>query len=364
MTAAGILARYISWRFALAVLSAFALCVVLIFFVDFIELLRRASKLGSVPTGVLIWITLLRLPSFTELVLPFAVLIGSIAAFLLLSRSSELVVIRSVGVSVWQLVLPGVAVALLFGILSVVAYNPLAAYAKSESERLYLRAFGDSENFLQSSGDGAWMRQDGADGQSIMHARIVADQGISLSGVTIFQYDKRGRLLERVEAESAQLKNNRWELRNAWVNAVGREPVRYERYIVSTYLTPTQVRDSLGSVESISFWELPAFIDLADKAGLSATRHKLQYQTLLTRPFLLAAMVLVAATCSLRAFRFGRTQMYVLSGFAAGFAFFVMAEVSRNLGLAGSAGPVVAAWGPPAIACCLALTVLLHQEDG
>lgn len=364
MTAAGTLARYISWRFLFAILSMFVLCMVLIFFVDFVELLRRSGKHGDVATGLLVWITLLRLPSFSELVLPFAVLLGSIGAFLLLSRSSELVVIRSAGMSVWQFVLPGVLVAFTIGVLAVIAYNPIAALAKSESERLYLAAFGKQDSVFNTQGAGAWLRQDGTDGQSVIHAGLVAEQGVSLSDVTIFQFDPNGDMSERIEADTARLKNNRWELERVWVSSVGREPAFYDHYIISTYLTPTQVRDSIGSVDSISFWELQNFIDIAEKAGLSATRHKLQYQTLLSRPFLLAVMVLVAATCSLRAFRFGNVQTLVAAGLGAGFAFFVLSEVSRNFGLSGVTGPMVAAWAPAVIACCLTATVLLHQEDG
>ena len=50
---------------------------------------------------------------------------------------------------------------------------------------------------------------------------------------------------------------------------------------------------------SISFWDLPNFIQIAERAGLPATQYRVQYQLLLSRPFLLVTMVLIAATCSL-----------------------------------------------------------------
>ncbi|RMF09929.1 MAG: LptF/LptG family permease, partial [Alphaproteobacteria bacterium] len=167
-----------------------------------------------------------------------------------------------------------------------------------------------------------------------------------------------------IEARAAKLKEGRWELQDAWVSAVGRLPSFHESYILSTYLTPTQVRTALGSVSSISFWELPEFIAIAEKAGLSAEKYKLRYQMLLSRPLLLAVMVLLAATCSLRAFRFGKIQTLVIAGLAGGFAFFIFVEVSRNLGRSGVAAPEVAAWAPVCISGLLALTLLLYQEDG
>ena len=117
ISAAGTLARYFSLRFLIAMLAMFAICCVLIFFVDFIEMLRRAGMYDSDVSGFLLaWMTLLRLPSFSELTLPFAVLIGTVGIFLMLSRSSELIVVRAAGVSVWQFMLPAMIVAFLLGI--------------------------------------------------------------------------------------------------------------------------------------------------------------------------------------------------------------------------------------------------------
>ena len=267
------LARYFSARFLLAIVAMFLVCCVLIFFVDLIEMLRRAGNYaGDIPGFLLAWITLLRLPSFSELVLPFAVLIGSIGIFLMLSRSSELVVLRAAGISVWQFTMPAIVVAFLLGIAFVLLYNPLAAVARGEAERLYGVAFGKDQSLLTSSKNaGAWLREDGTDGPTVIHAADVLNQGLELNGVSAFQYDRDHGLTERIEAKRAALKDGRWELEDAWVSAVGQEPEFYKRYLLSTYLTPTQVRDSLGTVFSISFWDLPNFIEIAERAGTS--RH-------------------------------------------------------------------------------------------
>lgn len=366
ISAGGTLARYFSARFFAAMVAMFAVCCVLIFFVDFIEMLRRAGKYSSDVSGfLLVWMTLLRLPSFSELTLPFAVLIGTIAIFLMLSRSSELVVLRAAGVSVWQFILPAMAVAFVLGVVFVTVYNPVSAMARAEAERVYTAAFGKGESLLKASrGTGAWLREDGVDGPSVVHALQVLNQGLELNGVTVFQYTPDHNLTERIEAKRAVLKNGRWELEEVWVSTVGQEPAFHERYLVSTYLTPTQVRDSLGTVFSISFWDLPNFIQIAERAGLPATQYQVQYHLLLSRPFLLVTMVLIGATCSLKSFRFGNVKINAIFGLVAGFGFFVFSEVSRNFAMSGLTSAVAAAWIPVIVASSLALTVLLYQEDG
>ncbi len=365
MFSRGTLTRYMFMRFLLAILGVFCLFLFLIYLIDLVEMLRIATKRGGATFFTVAWITFLRLPAFAEICLPFAVLAGSIGYFLLLSRSSELIIARASGMSVWQFIMPAIMVAIVYGVVSVCLYNPLAAYGKAEADRVYAETYGRSKSvFTSRKKNGAWLRQNSVDGQSIISAANVANGGSLLTDVTIIQYDKNDSFFERVDAKKAVLQNGRWLLTEAWVSSVGRESVFYKNFVVSTKLTPTRVKDAFGSANSISFWELPRFIDVAESAGLSATMFKVQYQLLLSRPLVLISMVLLAATCSLKGFRFGNIQQMVISGLAAGFFYFMAAEVSRNMGMAELTAPEIAVWVPVFIACCLTITVLLYQEDG
>jgi len=360
----GTLGRYLAKRFITSILGVFALCLALIFFIDFLELLREASERDGVNMGTLLLIALLRLPKFAELTLPFAVLIGSMAAFMALSRTSELTVVRAAGISAWQFLRPGLAVALAVGVLSTAVYNPLAAWAKASADRLVGDALGEESESLLRENKPAWLRQNGADGPSIIYAGNVADKGMTLTAITVLQFDRNRKFLERIEADRARLESGYWALEKAHVTSEKTGTQTYDQYLISTHLERRHVMNSITSAKGVSFWELPKFIEFAQKAGLDAVRYQLEFQLLLSRPILLAAMVLIAATCSLRAFRFGGIQTMVIAGLSAGFGFFVFSELARKVGVSGLVSPSVAAWAPVVVACFLAATVLLHQEDG
>lgn len=359
-----VLNRYLALKFVVAIFLVFALFCLLIMLIDFIELLRRSSKSGDIEMIEVLKLTLLRVPAFAELTLPFAVLVGTIGAFLIVGRNSELIIVRAAGVSVWRFILPPVFVAVTIGVFAICVYNPLAAYAKSESERVYGELFGGSKSVLRASNNQIWFRQDGRDGPSVMNAKALANHGLQLIGVTTLLYSKNAKFLERIDAKQADLKEGRWVYTDAWVSRLGQQPQFFKNYLLSTYLTPTQITDSMGSVETVSFWALPAYIEIANKAGLPATRYKIQYQLLLSKPFLLAIMVLIAATCSLRTFRLGRIQTMIIMGMCIGIGFFIFAETSKQFGLAGKVAPEIAAWVPLFAWSLVVLTVLLHQEDG
>lgn len=359
-----LLQLYIARRFISMVAVTFVLCAGLIFMIDFVEMLREAGKKGQVGLPTLVLLTVLRLPAYTEIILTFAVLVGSISSLLMLARRSELAVMRSGGLSVWGFLTPCLIVAFVLGVLSITVYNPLAAAGRAKAELMFAEVFGKNSNFLKQSSGLPWLRQDGTDGPSVISAGAATDRGVTLVRVRIYQYDRKDRFIERIDGRKAVLKDGYWLVEKGVVTRKGQQPKRFDYYTVSTYLSPDRVQDAFGSLISLSFWELPRLIEVVEKAGLSANPYHVQYMLLWARPILLVVMVLLAATVSLRSFRSGGIQTMIVVGMVGGIGFFLLAEVSRQVGVAGLVAPWVAVWVPVSVACLVSATVLLHQEDG
>lgn len=355
---------YIFGRFARAVFGAFLVVLTLIVLIDFVELLRRASDAGQVSTLTLAYMALLHAPSLAEQVMPFAVLFGSMIAFFGLSRSLELVVARASGVSAWQFILPGVVFALLLGVCATTLYSPFSAAMRENFDRLSLQTFGGRQSPLETNRSGAWLRQRSADQQVVLHADSTADYGAKLGAVTVFIFDLQDRFLERVDAAAGELLPGRWELRDATIRRPGGRVEQAETYVVETRLTPEQLHEIFGSAESVSFWDLKPLIAASQAAGLSARGLMLEYQALLAQPLFFAAMVFLAATVSLRIFRYGNLTRMVVTGILAGFVLYLVTHIARELGTSEMVSPATAAWVPGILAMLTSLTILLHTEDG
>lgn len=354
---------YFAKRFLRAILGIFLLTMVIVFLFDFLELYRRTADRPQVTTAMLLLISALRVPSLCEQVLPFATLFGGMAGFLGLSRNLELVVVRAAGVSVWQFLLPPLAVALALGVFATTLYNPLAAGLKdiSDDYSLLMSTRGGS---AADADKAVWFRQDSVDGESVVRAASRSDRGQRLGGVMVLQYDRAGHFIARIEAETASFDAGGWTLSNGRVDRVGAEPETFTTRRLPTSLTIEQVRDNLASPDTVPFWSLPRLVENARNAGIPAFRYQLQYHVLLARPLLLCAMIVVAALVSLRVFRFGNISALILSGVLAGFVLYVVNEISRDVGGAGLVAPPIAAWVPGLVASLMGFTVLLYQEDG
>jgi lipopolysaccharide export system permease protein len=360
----GTLGRYFGLRFLAGVGAVFFVCVGMIALVDFFELARRFGNRPNASVLDLTYLVLLRLPSFTEQILPFAVLLGAMAAFLTLSRRLEFVVARAAGMSVWQFTGSAAAIALTLGVFAVTIYNPLSASMKEWANQVEASLLDKRATLFQGSGDGVWVRQQSIDGQAIVQASATIDQGRVLTGVTFFTFNDAGAFLERIEAKSARLEDGYWLLNEARITSSRSKPAEHVTYRVSTNLTEDQVRGRLRSPDSLSFWNLPEVIEMSERAGIRSERYRLQYHALLARPLFLIAMVLIAAAVSLRMFRMGGAANMVLGGVSAGFLLYVAARLAEELGESGIVHPALAAWFPAVFGVSMGYLVLLHQEDG
>jgi lipopolysaccharide export system permease protein len=376
MTFARTLTLYVARRFLGAALAMLAALTLLVTLFDFIEFLRRASTRPEVGFALVAQMAGLRAPFFALQILPFAVLLGGIVAFWRLTRSSELIVARASGVSAWSFLSGPVLVALAFGVVATLAVTPLSSAMFARAERLdsaYLRS---GQGTLALAGGRLWLRQ--ADrgiepgGVAILTGRPVATRvgrgtapaEFSMSEVSVWRLSAGDRTLERLEAPEARLQPGRWVLEGAVVFGADRLPHPPRSVVLPTELTPDRIETSFASPETLSVWALPGFIAVLEGAGFSAVRHRLHFQGLLALPLLTVAMALLAAGFSMRPTRRGGVAQMIGAGVIAGFALFVLDKITGEFGEAGTLPVPLAAWAPTAAGLLLALSLLLHLEDG
>lgn len=359
------LSAYIARQFFGWFCSVFAAMATITFLINYIELIRRGASRTEVSLSTLFEMAVLQLPHTTEQVMPFAVLCGTMLAFWRLTRSNELVVARAAGVSVWQFLAPAVMVALVIGVIAVTVFNPIASSMEASYEKLNARDLQQSGDEMSISNTGLWLRQsDAVGGQVIIHGEKVASPQLLLKKVSMFFFDEGTGFTSRVEAKSALLQHGYWLIRNGSRFRAGDPPQPIRELRLPTQLTSVKIEESLASPDTISFWDLPGFIRLLEQSGFAAQRHRLHFNVLLAQPFLFCAMVLVAATFSLRMQRGGGATMMIVSGVAVGFLLYFVSDIVVALGLSAKLPVLLAAWTPTGISMIFGVSMLLHLEDG
>ncbi len=370
------LSSYLAKKYVINLLILLGALLTIIYLFDTVELIRRASKHADVSMILVLQMGLLKLPEVGQALFPFAILFSAIFTFWQLTRKYELIVVRAAGFSVWQFLLPIAAVGLMFGIMQIAVINPVGAVFVGkfeELERTYLKR---QKNQIAVFREGLWLKQEIliesetaqstslTSGYIILHAQKIKQPSWILNNVTIFYFTDNNSFLQRVDAQTAALKDNLWHLDNVVIHKANGSFAKEASHKLPTTLTRQDIEESFASPESMSFWKLPAYINTLEQTGFDATKLKVYYHSLLSQPLMFCAMILLAASVSMRPPRSSGTFAIVATGVFIGFIIFFLSSFLQALGSSQQIPIILAAWSPALISFLLGLSVMMNMEDG
>ena len=357
------LGRYFLKRY-LATTGWFLLGVMsIVFLVDFSETTSRMSSLTGYSIGGALLMTALRLPLILQQTIPFIALFVGMTVLIALNRKYELVVTRAAGVSVWQFMSPFIVGAVLFGLFALMVLNPLAAWGQRQA--LFLETdWKAASNAARGAQTVPWLRQISGEDDTIIGAKAILEDGTRLVDVVLIHFDSDGRVILRQDAKSAKLEDGYWLLNDVTEIRPGEISKKLDSTRVRTNLKQEFVQQRLAQPETVGFFDLSEKIALAKSFGVSTKALETQFHSLLSLPFLLVAMTLIAATVTLKFSRFAQSRSVILGGILSGFVLYVVTVLVKAFGSSGVVPPFVAAWIPVIVAMAIGATVLLHQEDG
>ena len=352
---------YLGWL--VGVTSILSLLVVVL---NYVELFRRAETKMHITFSKISLMVLLQLPNLLEQIFPFCVLFATLLVFWKLNRHGEMVVIKSLGQSIWKLILPLVAIVMVYGCLSLSIINPLSAAFLARYEQLDGQLFKGNKNMLTIDKTGLWFKQVAPGGYDYAIVRIakVGADAKKLEHITIYNFNQHDHFLNRIDARMAHVKSGGFELRD--VVEVHRDQVSHsmDTYFWHTDLTLSKIEESFASPGTISFWELPHFIEVIEEAGFSANEHKLYWYELLCKPLLLISMILLASFYGVRAFHRHQSGLwFIITGITIAFGMYLLQKIFYALGQSMVFPPLLAVVAPMALSILLGLSLILHFED-
>lgn len=362
------LAAYMARRYIINALMLLGLLLVLVYFFDTIELLRRASKRPDIPLSLVLEMGLLKLPDVGQILIPFVVLFSAMFTFWQLSRQHELTVMRASGFSAWQFLAPILAVAFGFGVLQMTIINPVGAFLLTRYAQLEQTKLSAENSPVALLREGLWLRQPLETGYVIIHVRSFAPEDWSLHDVMLLGFNHEDLLLQRIDAPRGRLEPGQWLLDDAMLHDVRKQGVprlgARKTLAVPTNLSLQDLENGFAAPGTIPFWALPDHIRTMRETGFEASRLMVHLHALLAQPVMLMAMILLAAAVSFGPPRAHETLVITLSGIAAGFIVFFLSSYLQALGGSGELPPALAAWAPSLISFLCGLSALMVLEDG
>jgi len=366
MNPSSILGKYMTKQLILSFIGVLLMIIGVILMFDIIELLRRTADRTDVDFTFILKMAFSKLPRTFELVFPFVMMIAAMMTFWKISRTNEFVVVRAAGVSIWGFLTPILVTVFIIGMLNITVINPISSYLYEVYETMDYRFKTKNPNAVLFSNKGLWIREADENGKIlVLEAKSVRqeDNILLLRKVSLLEMSRNSQLLRRIEAYAAELHDDSVEMKDVKIFENGKPTKKINNFDYKTSLTIDRIKENFIDPEAISFWNLPDTIEFYEKSGFSVVRHKMRYLSLWASPFLLMAMVLVAAVFALRgSVRRGGVMYLIVGGIATGFVVYFMSQVIYAFGINNYIPILLAVWAPTLIIAMIASTLLLHLE--
>ena len=340
----GILSRYIAvtWLRLLALCQGSFLAVYLV--LDMMERVPRFLRAGGEfldITSYFLW----KLPEMIGNTASFSILMTTLLTLGLLSRNSEVIAMRSCGVSLYRISLPMLAMSLAICLL-LLANTELIVPESSERmmrfERVKIKKQGDNAVFRRNN---IWFRSD----TQILQAQLFDPQTRMLKGVSVWTVDTAMNPTSRVDADSAQLKDGRWVLQGVSIKDFGSgkgfviQKKDAMDIALNLKIDDLQVLDK--NADNLSYRRLKEYSESLQNGGYQAYQYLTMMHSKLSSPFAAFVMVILGIPFALRSSRSGGIALGIGASIGIGFVFFVVNAVLLSYGRSGVLPPVVAAWG-------------------
>lgn len=323
-----ILERYIGRSVAGSVLSVMAVLMVLFVLMGFVNEFDHVGKNQYTLWHAFIY-SLLRLPERFYQLFPLATLLGSMIGLGMLSRNSELVVIRSSGVTLSRFILAIMKTAFILIAIAIFIGEVVAPPVKQFANLQRVKAI--KKEISLNTAYGLWAR----DGKTFIHVRRVTDKG-QLQGITLYQFDNIQNLESVTRASAADFKNDKWVLKRVTTTRIEKNKTTKSYKKEESWkslLDPELVSVVSVTPEMLPVWKLDSYISYLEENGLDASQYKLAFWGKIIKPFTILAMVLIAIPFVFVSQRQTPIGKQILLGFLVGISFFIFSELAGQVGV-------------------------------
>ena len=332
-------------------------------FIDKSDKLFKGQVTVSRLLEFLFWST----PEFLTYIIALAVLIAGLVTIGLLTKNSELIVMRACGISIYRTALPMLAFALAAAAMLVGIQEYVLATANRRAEQLdHEIRFGKPQTFGLLNRK--WLV--GRSGE-VYHYQHYDPRRQELHSLSVFEFDPDDhRLMRRRFAQKATYTADarpdaepQWALEHGWVREfAAANEVRFapftdqvQRFEPADYFI-TEAREP----NLMNFAQLRTYIDELRASGYNVLEHEVGLHRKVAFPFVTLVMTLIAVPFAVTTGR--RGAMYGIGvGIVLALVYWVMISVFAAFGASGVLDPMLAAWSPNlifgAVAAYLLLTV-------
>jgi lipopolysaccharide export system permease protein len=327
---------------------------------SFFDLIQELDSLGegNYHLGIVLSFVLLSAPGHIYEVTPVAVLLGALYALAQFSRNSELVVMRSSGVSLPSIGLALLRIGAIFAILTFLIGELVTPITEKTAQKMRLKA--KEQIVAQEFRSGLWVK----DGTSFVNIEEVQPD-TSLRAIHIYEFGPDFRLRVVNNASTGFYESDRWNLRDVTQTSFAENKTHtthYDQAYWQSVIKPELLNVLLVVPEKMAAWNLYFYIKHLSDNHQKTTRQQIALWSKMVYPMACLVMVVLALPFGFLQQRAGGVGAKIFVGIMIGISYQVLNRLFVHIGLLNDWAPVVSATIPTLMFLSVGVGMLLWME--
>jgi len=351
-----ILDRYISAMYLRAAALSFAALLGIFYistFIDKTDKLLKGQATGTMILQLLGFMT----PQFVYYVIPLAALLSVLVTFGVLSRSSELSVMKACGISLYRIAAPLLLLALAWSGVLYGLEQQVMAKANQRAEALDATIRGRSPRTSNPLLRRWVVARDGA----IYHYDAFDAVGKAILNLTVYRPARDAWALEsQLFSSHVRYENGQWIAAKGWQQDFLVRKDGYTAFPQRTLPieTPDYFETAAPLAEMMTVPQLRRYIAELSSSGFNVVPLTIDLQKKLAFPFVTVVMTLLAIPFGMTTGKRG-TLYGIGIGIVLALSYWIVMGAFGAIGKAGVLAPVMAGWAPNILAAGSAAYLLL-----
>jgi lipopolysaccharide export system permease protein len=329
------------------------------------ELLNIGKLVSSehAPLWAALLVFVWSLPADIVLVIPMALLLGTLLAIQRLSSESEITALKAAGITFGRMVAPLLAVGIVMSFVTLYLQEGVVPYANSQLADIENTVINHTSAFNRDLTVSAPLP---GGGRQVTIATAYEPHSRALMHVTLIQYDNHNNPRQVVFADRAEFESDKWTLQNSSIYRFNPDGTTVDEPGVPNQQVqigenPTQIvkRMSNDDPENMSRSQIAEIVRSGQLTESELRKYVTTYQEKLARPFACFVFILIAIPFGLRSIRAGgSTSLGFGLSLAIVFAYYVVMTVSSFIAEAFLSAALLWAWMPNLIFTAIGLARL------
>jgi lipopolysaccharide export system permease protein len=339
-----LLDKYILKEFLKILVITVLSFIALFLIVDFFDKVRMFLS-NNASTGQMASYFVYSIPMIISYIFPPAVLLSTLMTFSSLSKFNEITAMKANGINVYRISLPLIIFAVIAAVF-LFYFNELISPASVQKTEYIVKVDVQKQKtlgfFKQNE---IWYHGENA----VYNFKMFDVDKNTIRGVTINYLNPDFTLMSRIDAQSAEWKNDQWVFYNLLTTHFdnNNNPVLEwsKEKVINIPEKPNDFKVMQKDVEKMGYFELSKYVKKIRLEGYDVTKYLVELQGKIAFPMVILIMVFIAVPFSLRSERSGGVMQSIGLGIFIGFSYWIVHAFCMSLGRSEILPVFLAAWG-------------------